>query len=130
VQCCVMPALRSRANKCIRDRLKWGRYAGVVIEGKMHEGVQHKIAVVCVYSMQHVAKIARPGGCGTRIAARWVHGGGGWRLQPKARALQGMGQTYSVAEEVAARVCARGAPPAGKKFVTYRANGKIDGVTN
>jgi hypothetical protein len=40
-----------------------------------------------------------------------------------------MGQTYSVAEEVAARGCARGAPPWHKQFVTYRANGKIDGVT-
>jgi hypothetical protein len=42
-----MPALRSRANKCIRDGREWGRYAGVVIEGKMHEGVQHKIVGFC-----------------------------------------------------------------------------------
>jgi hypothetical protein len=34
-----------------------------------------------------------------------VHSGDGWRLQPKARALQGMGQTYSAAEEVAAWGC-------------------------
>jgi hypothetical protein len=47
-----MPALRSRSNTFIRDGREWGRCAGTVIGGKMHNawGVQHKIAVVCVYA--------------------------------------------------------------------------------
>jgi hypothetical protein len=46
----VMPQLRSRANKCIRDNREWGRFSGIVLEGKMHEQVQYKVAVICVYA--------------------------------------------------------------------------------
>jgi hypothetical protein len=46
----VMPQLRSTANKCIRDNREWGRFLGIVLEGKMHEQVQYKIAVICVYA--------------------------------------------------------------------------------
>jgi hypothetical protein len=46
----VMPQLRSRANKYIRDNREWGRFSGIVLEGKMHEQVQYKMAVICVYA--------------------------------------------------------------------------------
>jgi len=158
----VMPALRSRANKCIRDGREWGRYAGVVIEGKMHEGVQHKIAVVCVYAacgkdssagetQQRAIDAMQRGKCESeRRVARGkspftmlLHD-----LEVVIRELQHDGCTVVVGGDFNQRrehrrgwdkltawrkrlrlgdVLEELHP--GKKFVTYRANGKIDGVT-
>ena len=46
----VMPELRARAQKVVKDRRGWGRYAGVVLEGRMQAGVQRKAAVITVYA--------------------------------------------------------------------------------
>ena len=54
----VMPELRARAQKVVKDRRGWGRYAGVVLEGRMQAGVQRKAAVITVYAP-----------CGTTSAA-------------------------------------------------------------
>ena len=46
----IMPELRSRAGKCIRDCRGWGRYSGIVIDGRYLEGVQQRLVVIGVYA--------------------------------------------------------------------------------
>ena len=46
----VMPELRSRAMDAIRDRRKWGRYAGTLIEGRMVGGVRRRTVFLMVYA--------------------------------------------------------------------------------
>jgi hypothetical protein len=45
-----MPELRSRAGKCIRDCRGWGRYSGIVIDGRYLEDVQQRLVVMGVYT--------------------------------------------------------------------------------
>jgi hypothetical protein len=46
----IMPELRSRAGKCIRDCRGWGRYSGTVIDGRYLQGVQQRLVVIGVYA--------------------------------------------------------------------------------
>jgi hypothetical protein len=46
-----MPEIRNRAGKRIRDNRGWGRYAGMVIDGRYYEGgEQRKLATIGVYA--------------------------------------------------------------------------------
>ena len=46
----VMPELRARAQQAVRDRRGWGRYAGIVLDGRMQAGVQRRAAIIAVYA--------------------------------------------------------------------------------
>ena len=46
----IMPELRARAERAIRDGRGWGRYAGTVLVGRMQAGVQRKAAIITVYA--------------------------------------------------------------------------------
>ena len=46
----IMPELRNRAMNAIRDRRKWGRYAGTLIEGRMVGGVRKRTVFIMVYA--------------------------------------------------------------------------------
>ena len=45
-----MPAVRNRAGKGLRDNRGWGRYAGMIIDGRYEGGEQRKLAVIGVYA--------------------------------------------------------------------------------
>ena len=45
-----MPEVRNRAGKGIRDNRGWGRYAGMVIDGRYEGGEQRKLAIIGVYA--------------------------------------------------------------------------------
>ena len=46
----VMPELRARAQLAVRDKRGWGRYAGVVLDGRMQAGIQRRAAIITVYA--------------------------------------------------------------------------------
>ena len=54
----VMPELRARAQRSIRDRRGWGRYAGYVLEGRVEASVKRRTAVIIVYAACGVASAA------------------------------------------------------------------------
>ena len=55
----VMPELRSRAGKCVRDCRGWGRYSGIVIDGRYLNGVQQRLIVIGVYAACKRMKVQR-----------------------------------------------------------------------
>jgi hypothetical protein len=63
-----------------------------------------------------------------RIAARWVHGGGGWRLHNQRRDhCRGWDKFTAWRKKLRLGDVLEELRP-GKKFVTYRVSGKIAGV--
>ena len=68
----VMPELRSRAGKCIRDKRGWGRYAGIVIDGKREGPVQRRVAILTVYApcgQSSAAAVRQAAGIAKAVAA-------------------------------------------------------------